>query len=121
LNNVNPSLLVFDNDIDNNYEKKFLNVIKLFLNNEINLGFIQSILHKYNITMSQILGHLQFKLNKIKLKDPEYSKIGTCNICFGDDVKLQLYDCLGHYYCLECTINMEKCAVCRCIKKCDHI
>ena len=121
LNSIDPSRIVFDTDNLTMIEKQFAHVIKLYMDNDINIPLLQFILHKLNITNSSILGHIQFKLNKTKLKDPVYSKTGTCNICFSDDVQLQLFDCLGHYYCQECTINMDKCAICRCSKKCSHI
>lgn len=121
LNSIDSSSIVFDPENFTQVEKQFAHVIKLYMDNDINIPLIQFILHKLNITNSSILGHIQFKLNKMKLKDPVYSKAGTCNICFNDDVQLQLFDCLGHYYCQDCTINMDKCAVCRCSKKCSHI
>ena len=98
-------------------EKQSSHIIKLYLDNDINILLIQATLHKINFSHSEILGHVQFKLNKIKLKDPVYSKIGYCNICMNDDIQLQLFDCLGHYYCLDCTINIAKCALCKCTKK----
>lgn len=109
-----------DSEIINNssmIKKQSLHIIKLYLDNDINILLIQATLHKINFSHSDILGHVQYKLNKIKLKDPVYSKIGSCNICMNDDIQLQLFDCLGHYYCLDCTINIAKCAICKCTKK----
>jgi hypothetical protein len=121
LNTLEPDLISLNNEELTYTEKQFLSIIKLYMDNDINIPYIQNILHKFNISDSSILGHIQFKLNKIRIKEPLYSMIGSCNICFGDNIKLQLYDCLGHYYCEECTINMDKCAICRCSKKCSHI
>jgi hypothetical protein len=116
LNNVNITIINNSSMI----EKQVSHILKLYLDNDINIPFVQEILHKINFTHAHILGHVQYKLNKIKLKDPVYSKIGSCNICMNDDIQLQLFDCLGHYYCLDCTINIDKCALCKCTKKCSH-
>ena len=117
---INPSIAQFmigmEHKLRSNYDEMIIN-----MDNDINIPLLQFILHKLNITNSSILGHIQFKLNKTKLKDPVYNKTGSCNICFSDDVQLQLFDCLGHYYCQDCTISMDKCAICRCSKKCSHI
>jgi tetratricopeptide (TPR) repeat protein len=121
LHSIDVSTIVFNTKNLTQLEKQFAHVIKLYMDNDINIPLLQFILHKLNITNSSILGHIQFKLNKTKLKDPVYNKIGSCNICFSDDVQLQLFDCLGHYYCQDCTISMDKCAICRCSKKCSHI
>jgi len=121
LNSLDTTKIVFNTDNLTALEKQFAHVIKLYMDNDINIQFVQFILHKLNISTPTILGHIQFKINKMKLKDPVYNKIGSCSICFGDDVQLQLFDCLGHYYCQDCTINMGKCAICRCSKKCNHI
>jgi tetratricopeptide (TPR) repeat protein len=114
-----PTNLLFNTDELNNDEKQFSYVIKLYMDNELDLPYVQFILHKFNITTSTILGHLQFKLNKTKLTI--YNQVGTCAICFNDNINLQLFDCLGHHYCRDCTISMDKCAVCRCTKKCSHM
>jgi tetratricopeptide (TPR) repeat protein len=97
--------------------EKILDIIKIYLHNEIDLPFIQTMLHKFSITDDIILGHLQFKINKTKL--PNYTQTGECMICY-ETKDIQMYDCLGHHYCLGCTIKIEKCAVCKCTKKCIH-
>ena len=118
LNTVDPNLIKFNNDELNQYEKHFGYIIRLYLENEIDLSFMQYVLHKFNITTSGILGHLQYKLNKCKLSI--YKQTGTCPICYADNIELQLFDCLGHHYCKDCTIGLEKCAMCKCTKKCLH-
>ena len=97
--------------------EKILDIIRLYIHNEIDLQFIQQMLHKFSITDDVILGHLQFKINKTKL--PNYMQTGECMICY-DTKDIQMYDCLGHYYCLGCTIKLDKCPVCKCTKKCIH-
>jgi tetratricopeptide (TPR) repeat protein len=96
---------------------KILDVIKLYVQNEIDLPFIQTMLHKFQITDAGILGHLQFKINKTKLAN--YKHNGECMICY-DTKDLQMFDCLGHHYCLECIIKIQQCAVCKCSRKCMH-
>ena len=118
MNNVDSNLIKYNNDELNQYEKHFMYIIRLYLDNEIELSFIQYVLHKFNITMPGILGHLQYKLNKSKLSI--YKQISTCPICYADNIELQLFDCLGHHYCKECTIGLDKCAMCKCTKKCIH-
>lgn len=97
--------------------EKILDVIKLYMQNEIDLPFIQSMLHKFQITDGGVLGNLQFKINKTKL--PNYKQHGDCMICY-DTKDLQMFDCLGHHYCLECIIKIQQCAVCKCSRKCLH-
>jgi hypothetical protein len=118
LNKLTVNEIKFDIDPINVHEKQFSNVLKIYMDNDINLTFVQSTLHRLNITTSKLLGHLQFKLNKTKL--PHYLQENkTCSICF-DDTNLNLFDCLGHHYCENCTIKMDICAVCQCSKKCGH-
>jgi len=102
----------------NDYETQLLHVFKIFLDNEINLPFVQSTIQRLNITTKKLVGHLNFKLNKTKL--PNYKKENTtCPVCF-DDTELKLFDCLGHHYCESCTIKLISCEYCFCSKKCDH-
>jgi hypothetical protein len=118
LNALTTNEIKFDYDHISVHEKQFSYVLKLYMDNDISLDFVQSTLHRLNITTSKLLGHLQFKLNKTKL--PHYlEKNKTCSICF-DDTDLKLFDCLGHHYCENCTIKMDICAVCQCSKKCGH-
>jgi hypothetical protein len=118
LNTLTTNEIKFNNDIIHGHEKQLLYVLKVYIDNDITLEFIQSTLHRLNITTSKLLGHLQFKLNKTKL--PHYLQVNkTCSICF-DDTDLKLFDCLGHHYCETCTIKMDICAVCQCSKKCAH-
>jgi len=112
LNNLEAKSIEFHEEKD-----KILDVIRLFLQNEIELPFIQTMLHKFNITDASILGHLQFKINKTKLSN--YKISGDCMICY-ETTDLQLFDCLGHHYCIGCNIKLEKCAVCKCSRKCLH-
>jgi hypothetical protein len=117
-NKLTTDEIKFDTTFRIGHEKQFLNVLKIYMDNDINLEFIQSTLHRLNITTSNLLGHLQFKLNKTKL--PHYLQVNkTCSICF-DDTDLKLFDCLGHHYCESCTIKIDICAVCQCSKKCGH-
>jgi len=111
--------LCINNFTDTNY-KYVAYIIKLYLINEIDISYVQSMMHKFEIVEPKITGYLQYKIHKSKLKEPVYNKIGTCSICLTDDVTLQLFDCLGHYYCRDCTIKIAKCAVCMCTKKCIH-
>ena len=80
--------------------------------NEIELHFVQEMVKKFNIISGSIYNNIQYKLNKTKLTD--YKKIGTCNICLDEDVEIQLFDCLGHYYCKKCTVQLSKCPTCLC-------
>lgn len=102
-------------------ERNFMYVVLLFINNEINLTYVQSVLQKHNIQTQNLWSHLQYKLNKLKLVQPPYSKVGRCNICLDDDVTLQIFDCIGHYYCRNCTITINHCSFCKCTKKCSHM
>jgi tetratricopeptide (TPR) repeat protein len=97
--------------------EKILDVIKIYIQNEIDLPFIQTMLHKFQITDGGILGHLQFKINKTKLSN--YKMNGDCMICY-ETKDLQMFDCLGHHYCLGCNIKIQQCAVCKCSRKCMH-
>jgi len=97
--------------------EKILDVIKTYMHNEIDLPFIQSMLHKFQITDGGVLGHLQFKINKTKLSN--YKMNGDCMICY-ETKDLQMFDCLGHHYCLGCIMKIQQCAVCKCSRKCMH-
>jgi tetratricopeptide (TPR) repeat protein len=97
--------------------EKILDVIKIYMHNEIDLPFIQSMLHKFQITDSGVLGHLQFKINKTKLSN--YKMNGDCMICY-ETKDIQMFDCLGHHYCLGCIMKIQQCAVCKCSRKCMH-
>jgi len=39
-------------------------------------------------------------------------KIDTCPICFME-IKLIPFDCMLHYFCIDCTCKIDKCALCR--------
>jgi len=112
LENLPPNPIVSHEDAE-----KILDIIKLYIHNEIDLQYIQQMLHKFSITDDAILGHLQFKINKTKL--PDYKQFAECIICY-EKRDIQMFDCLGHHYCLGCTIKLEKCAFCKCTKKCIH-
>lgn len=103
------------NNFDDPIHYKY--VIKLYLMNDIDIPYVQSMMHKFKMVEPKLTGHLQYKIHKSKLKEPMYNKIGTCSICLTDAITLQLFDCLGHYYCRDCTIKIDKCAVCMCTKR----
>ena len=116
LEDIKDGEVNFYNDNISELENQAMFVIfHVFIANEIDLEEMQTYLHKFNITTDQLLGLLQFKINKTKI--PYYSKIGECPICLEDNVNLKLYDCLGHYYCQMCTVKIEKCAICKCSRR----
>lgn len=98
-------------------DEKFNIIIKYFIENEIELKYIQSILHTFKIIDNSIQSNLQYRINKTQL--PHYKKDDECSICM-DSTSIKLYDCLGHWYCDTCTSHMVKCAACGCSKKCFH-
>jgi hypothetical protein len=99
-------------DLQSNYSITY--VIHIFIQNEIDLPHIQTIINKFKIRENNISGQLQFKLNKINL--PNYKKHDECPICY-NKTELQMYDCLGHHFCVNCTININECAICKCACK----
>jgi TPR repeat protein len=114
--------------IDNIYckvTKKFTNIgnylykiiYEILLQNDMELYFVQEVISKYSV-YSNLNSLLQFKLNKKKL--PNYTKIDKCMICFEDNISTQLFDCLGHYYCQNCTIKIKDCCLCKSKKRCFH-
>jgi len=105
-------LIMKEDEELNDYTKGYINILRLFIMNEIELQFVQETVKKFNIITGTIHSNIQFKINKTKL--PNYKKIGSCYICFDDDVELQLYDCLGHHYCKKCTVQLNKCPTCMC-------
>jgi tetratricopeptide (TPR) repeat protein len=119
LNKLTTNEIKFDTDLISSHEKQFSYILKIYMDNDINLTFVQSTLHRLNITTSKLLGHLQFKLNKTRL-DGYLQENKECSICYDPNTNLNLFDCLGHHYCESCTINMDKCPVCQCTKKCGH-
>jgi hypothetical protein len=96
----------------NDNTKAYLNIIRLFTTNEIELHFIQQMTSKFDLITSTIHNNLQFKINKTKLIN--YRKTGQCNICLDENISLKLFDCLGHYYCDSCTVQLDKCPTCLC-------
>jgi TPR repeat protein len=114
--------------IDNIYDKvnkKFTSkgnylckiIYEILLQNDMELPFVQELLSKYKV-FSSLNSLLQFKLNKKKL--PNYYKNDICIICFEENITTQLFDCLGHYYCQNCSIKIQQCCLCKSSKRCSH-
>jgi TPR repeat protein len=92
-------------------------IYEILLQNDMELNFVQELISKYPV-FSNLNSLLQFKLNKKKLQN--YTKIDRCMVCFEDNVTTQLFDCLGHYYCQNCTIKIKDCCLCKSHKRCFH-
>jgi len=92
-------------------------IYAILLQNDLELPLVQDLISKYQV-FSNLNSLLQFKLNKKKL--PVYTKIDRCMVCFEDNVTTQLFDCLGHYYCQNCTIKITECCLCKSHKRCFH-
>jgi hypothetical protein len=73
------------------------------------LSFVYTMCKKHNIINSKISSFLQILDNKMKI-----SIIDECPICY-NNTNLIIYECFGHYYCLNCIFLINKCAVCRII------
>jgi TPR repeat protein len=89
----------------------------LLLQNDLELKFVQHIILKYPV-YGNLNSLLQFKLNKCKLAN--YSQKDNCIICYDENIDLQMFDCLGHYYCKKCTIKIKECCLCKGKKRCFH-
>lgn len=96
----------------NDHTKAYINILRLFISNEIELKFVHEITNKFKLITRSIYNKIQVKINKTKLTD--YKKIGTCNVCMENETELQLFDCLGHHYCKKCTVQLNKCPTCLC-------
>jgi TPR repeat protein len=92
-------------------------IYEILLQNDMELPLVQEIILKLPV-FSNLNSLLQFKLNKKKL--PNYIKIDKCMVCFEDNIPTQLFDCLGHYYCQNCTIKINECCLCKSHKRCFH-
>lgn len=117
LEDVKVEDATFHNENITELENQLMYVIfHVFIANEIDLNEMQSYLHKFNITSPHLHGLVQFKINKTKI--PYYKQTGDCPICLEENISLKLYDCLGHHYCEMCTVKLDKCAICKCLRKC---
>jgi len=114
LSSIEKKDIPFDDDIIIDMESKVLFVINIFITNEIDLVEIQEYMNKFNIKSDRLTTIIQLKINKTKLI--EYNKMGECPICRQTEL-LQIFDCLGHYFCKMCTVKLEdECAICKCPK-----
>jgi len=95
----------------------FIIMYNILLRNDHELKFVQHLILKYPI-YANLNNLLQFKLNKVKL--PNYIQKNDCMICYEQGVDLQMFDCLGHYYCKKCTIKIKECCLCNGKKRCFH-
>ena len=111
-------LLDFNNIIFDNELKNILldlntlpESIKIFIANMFlaknQISFVYAMCKKHHIKNTQMSDLLQIIDNKMKLSIKD-----TCIICY-NNTDLILYECFGHYYCLDCTILLETCSVCR--------
>jgi hypothetical protein len=51
--------------------------------------------------------------NNTKLTEKiQLVKIDICPICFME-IKVIPFDCTYHYFCINCTCQIDKCALCR--------
>jgi len=92
-------------------------IYNILLQNDLELKFVQHLILKYPI-YGNLNSLLQFKLNKSKL--PNYIQKDDCMICFEQGIDLQMFDCLGHYYCKKCSIKIKECCLCKGMKRCFH-
>jgi hypothetical protein len=106
----NPETTTIENE-------QFYIIIRYFIENEIELKYIQSILHKFKIIDNSVQSNLQYRINKTQF--PFYKKEEECAICM-DSTNIKLYDCMGHWFCDTCTSHIVKCPACSCSKKCFH-
>lgn len=107
---IDKNLLLFDKDEISEYENAYSIIIHTLVGNEIDLKYVQTIYNKFNIKSKKLMIYLQLKINKTKLSD--YCKIGECSTCLDDDVNMQMFDCLNHHYCRNCTIQLLTCPKC---------
>jgi hypothetical protein len=99
-------------NLESNYSITY--VLHIFIQNEIDLPYVQKMINKLRIRENNLSGQLQFKFNKINL--PNYKKYDICPICY-NETELNMYDCLGHHFCVNCTIRINECAICKCACK----
>jgi hypothetical protein len=71
------------------------------------MSFVYAMCKCHNIKDDRISDLLQIIDNKMKL-----TIIDDCVICY-TNTKLILYECFGHYYCLDCIVSIDKCSMCR--------
>jgi hypothetical protein len=62
---------------------------------------------KYKLKMQS---RKQFLNNKQKLK-----RDGECSICYNEK-ELHLFDCIGHFICIDCYPKIDKCPFCAIVK-----
>jgi hypothetical protein len=113
------------NDLGDEYDEKNMYshaygiITCIFTQNEIELNFIQKMHYRFEMNKDPYIGNLQLKINKTKL--PNYRKDGECPICMKENSSLKIFDCLAHYYCDECTVQINnKCPICRLSRMCYH-
>lgn len=93
-------------------------IYEILLQNDMELYFVQEVITKYKI-FSNLHSLLQFKINKRKLPN-YYNHTEKCSVCFEENIPTHLFDCLGHYYCIGCTIKIKECCMCKSHKRCFH-
>jgi len=80
-------------------------LINMFLMRK-EMAFVYAMCKKHNIVNSKISSLLQILDNKMKM-----SIKNDCPICY-NNTDLILYECFGHYYCLNCIHLITKCSIC---------
>ncbi len=85
-------------------------IIFTLIENEIDLKYVQENLTRIGVTNEKVSSMMQYKTNKSKL--PNYKVHEECTICC-ETTDLQMYDCLGHHFCLGCTVKLTKCPICK--------
>ena len=85
--------------------EKDINFLKLYF---IKFGIDVEKIDKYN---DRIKMREQYMTNKRKFKLVEEEKETDCGICY-ERKELIVFDCLGHYMCVDCYLRVNKCPFC---------
>jgi tetratricopeptide (TPR) repeat protein len=94
-----------------NYEKTTQADILYFVNKlkktKTELLFLYDICIRFKIKDPFIEREGQLIKNKLKI----INKFDICPICF-DELPLIIYECFGHFYCVNCIYKINKCSLC---------
>jgi len=94
-----------------NYEKTTQEDILYFVNKlkktKTELLFLYDICIRFKIKDPFIEREGQLIKNKLKI----INKFDICPICF-DELPLIIYECFGHFYCVNCIYKINKCSLC---------
>jgi len=70
---------------------------------------IFNLVDKFSIDYSK---HNKWIIMFKHMNNTKYMKNDTCPICYNEK-KTYVFSCLKHYYCINCHMEINKCAFCR--------